>query len=125
MLSDMLRDVGRLVLTEGHPDAAAQLRDVLEAEAQSPSPTRVACLEIDDYDGPVPQASAYLLGLWGFAPAIIHTIAAQPLSDGHGGVTKFEWVVTFAGLRAAHASEHVDSSLTDYLTGERLLAGTR
>jgi len=122
VLSCMLRDVGRLVLTEGRPDAAAQLHGVLEAEPQAPSPARLAQLEIGAYGCSVPQASAYLLGLWGFAPAIVHTIAAQPLSGALGGVTKFEWVVDFATVRAAHPSEHVDSPIAGYMTSERLLA---
>jgi HD-like signal output (HDOD) protein/CheY-like chemotaxis protein len=122
VLSCMLRDVGRLVLTEGRPDAAAQLHGVIEAEPMVPSPARLAELEMQAYGCSVPQASAYLLGLWGFAPAIVHTIASQPLTEAHSGVTKFECVVNFADLRAAHPSEHVDSSLTDYMTSERLLS---
>lgn len=122
VLSCMLRDVGRLVLTEGRPEAAGELHGILEAEPETPSPARLAELEIAAYGCSVPQATAYLLGLWGFAPAIVHTIASQPLTDAHSGVTKFEWAVNFANLRAAHPAEHADSPIAGYLTSERLLS---
>jgi HD-like signal output (HDOD) protein len=121
-LSCMLRDVGALVLSEGRPEAAALLHAAVEAEAEPPSPPRLNELEIDAYGCSVPQVSAYLLGLWGFSPAIVHTIAAQPISETHLGVTKFEWLLSFAQLRAANPQEHVASILNDYMTEERALA---
>ncbi len=121
-LSCMLRDVGALVLTEGRPDAAAWLNAAIKAETEPPSWGRLAELEVSAYGCSVPQVSAYLLGLWGFAPAIVHTIAAQPLTDEHRGVTKFEWLLSFAQIRAAKPTEHVDSFLSDYMTSERALA---
>jgi HD-like signal output (HDOD) protein len=122
VLSCMLRDVGRLVLTEGRPEAAGQLHRLLEAEPEAPSPARLAKLEIDAYGCSVPHASAYLLGLWGFASAIVHTIASQPPTDDQDTVTKFEWVVAFATIRAAHPGEHVDTPLAGYMTSQRLQA---
>jgi HD-like signal output (HDOD) protein/CheY-like chemotaxis protein len=122
VLSCMLRDVGRLVLTEGRPDAAGLLQQVLAAEPEPPTAARLAQLEIAAYGCSVPQASAHLLGLWGFAPVIVHTIASQPLSEANSGVTKFEWVVNFADTRAARPTEHADSPLADFMSSERLLA---
>jgi len=122
VLSCMLRDVGRLVLTEGRPEAAGQLHHVLAAEDRPPSAERLAQLEISAYGCSVPQASAYLLGLWGFTPAIVHTIAAQPLTEAHDGVTKFEWIVSFANTRAADPNEPASSHLNDYMTSDRLRA---
>jgi HD-like signal output (HDOD) protein/CheY-like chemotaxis protein len=122
VLSCMLRDVGRLVLTEGRADAAAQLHAALQAEPETPSPARLGQLEIDAYGCTVPQASAYLLGLWGFAPAIVHTIASQPPTDVQDAVTKFEWVLHFATIRAADPDEHVALPVTDYLSSQRLHA---
>jgi HD-like signal output (HDOD) protein/CheY-like chemotaxis protein len=120
VLSCMLRDVGRLVLTEGRPDAAARLHRVLEGEPEVPSPARLVELEIDAYGCSVPQASAYLLGLWGFAPAIVHTIASQPPTDAQVAMTKFEWVVAFATIRAADPGEHVALPVTAFMTSHRL-----
>jgi HD-like signal output (HDOD) protein len=122
VLSCMLRDVGRLVLTEGRPDAAGQLHRALEDEPQPPSAERLAQLEVNAYGCSVPQASAYLLGLWGFAPVIVHTIAGQPVNDAHDAATKFEWVVDFATIRAANPVDHVARPPVGYLTSERLHA---
>lgn len=122
VLSCMLRDVGTLVLTEGRPDAAAELHAAVEAEPEPPSPPRLNELQLSAYGCSVPQVSAYLLGLWGFAPAIVHTIAAQPLTETHRGVTKYEWLLSFAHLRAINPTEHAASFLNDYMTSERVLA---
>jgi HD-like signal output (HDOD) protein/ActR/RegA family two-component response regulator len=122
VLSCLLRDVGTLVLAEGRPDAAGQLHTARSAEAEPPSGARLSELEISAYGCSVPQVSAYLLGLWGFAPAIVHTIAAQPLTDAHRGVTKFEWVLSFAQARATNPTQHAASCLNDYMTSERVLA---
>jgi HD-like signal output (HDOD) protein/CheY-like chemotaxis protein len=122
VLSCMLRDVGLLVLTEGRPDAAAQLQSAVAAEPEPPSPARLNELQLGAYGCSVPQASAYLLGSWGFAPAIVHTIAAQPLSDSQHGVTKFEHTLSFATARAGAPDEHITPPADDYLTTERALA---
>jgi|tagenome__1003787_1003787.scaffolds.fasta_scaffold20938228_2 HD-like signal output (HDOD) protein/ActR/RegA family two-component response regulator len=122
VLSCMLRDVGTLVLTEGRPEAAGQLHTAIAAEPEPPSPPRLCELEIGAYGCSVPQVSAYLLGLWGFAPAIVHTIAAQPLTETQQGVNAFEWLLSFAHNRAIAPGEHATSFMNDYLTSDRLRA---
>ncbi|HST82153.1 MAG TPA: HDOD domain-containing protein [Kineosporiaceae bacterium] len=122
VLSCMLRDVGLLVLTEGRPEATVQLLAAIDAEPEPPSAERLHELEISAYGCSVPQASAYLLGLWGFTPAIVHTIAVQPLAEGRPGVTKFERVLSFTTGRAGGSLEHIVPLADDYMTVERALA---
>jgi HD-like signal output (HDOD) protein/CheY-like chemotaxis protein len=118
VLACMLRDVGGLVLAESRPEAAVRL---LHAAAEGPvEPHRQAELELEAYGCTVPRASAYLLGLWGFAPAVIHTIAGYPLDSPGPGTTQFEHVLRFADLRTLNPFEPVVVEPGDYLTAERL-----
>jgi HD-like signal output (HDOD) protein/CheY-like chemotaxis protein len=71
-LACMLRDVGALVLAEGRPDAAARLNE----QPPAASPALIAELERTAYGCTVAEASAYLLGLWGFSPAVVHVVAS-------------------------------------------------
>jgi HD-like signal output (HDOD) protein/CheY-like chemotaxis protein len=119
VLSCMLRDVGGLVLAEGRPEAARQLTETAVAEGRI-DPVRQAELETEAFGCTVAQASAYLLGLWGFAPAVIHTIAGHPLLDPGPGTTPFEHVLRFAGLRILDPFSPVDLVPDDYLSAERL-----
>jgi HD-like signal output (HDOD) protein/CheY-like chemotaxis protein len=122
VLSCMLRDVGLLVLTEGRPEATVQLLATIEAEPEPPSPERLHDLEISAYGCSIPQASAYLLGLWGFTPAIVHTIAVQPLAADRPGVTKFERVLSFTAARAGGSMDHTAPLADDYMDADRALA---
>ena len=122
VLSSMLRDVGLLVLTEGRPEAAVALKTALEAEPEPISAQRRHELETAAYGCSIPQASAYLLGLWGFAPAIVHTIAAQPLTDTNHGVTQFERALNFATARASNAMGDLPLLVDDYMASDRMLA---
>jgi HD-like signal output (HDOD) protein/ActR/RegA family two-component response regulator len=120
VLSCMLRDVGGLVLAEGRPDVAHQLSEIATAEGPI-HPVRQADLETEAYGCTVTQASAYLLGLWGFAPAVIHTIAGCPLVDpAPAGTTPFEYVLGYTGLRTMDPVAPVEREPDDYLTKERL-----
>ena len=119
VLSCMLRDVGGLVLAEGRPDAALRLTELATAEGPI-DPIRQAELETEAYGCTVPEASAYLLGLWGFAPAVIHTIAGYPVVDPGPGTTSFEQVLRFTGLRLLHPYAPVELVPEDYLNAERL-----
>jgi HD-like signal output (HDOD) protein/ActR/RegA family two-component response regulator len=120
VLACMLRDVGGLVLAEGRPDAAARLL-AQAAGADGPlDPTDQAELELTAYGCTVPRASAYLLGLWGFAPAVIHTIAGYPLGVPGPGTNQFDHLLQFASLRTLNPYEPVIAEPGDYLTAERL-----
>jgi HD-like signal output (HDOD) protein/CheY-like chemotaxis protein len=122
MLSGLLRDVGGLVLAEGMPTAAAGLTEALAAEESPVLPIRVAELEQELYGCTSARASAYLLGLWGFTPSVVHTVAAHPLIDAGPGTSRFERVLDFAGRRAIDPDAVVVLAVDDYLTAERLNA---
>ena len=119
VLSCMLRDVGGLVLAEAHPEAALRLTELASADGPI-DPVRQAGLEVEAYGCTVARASAYLLGLWGFAPAVIHTVAGFPLTDPGPGTTVFEHVLRFTGLRALDPFAPVVVDEDSYLTPERL-----
>jgi HD-like signal output (HDOD) protein/ActR/RegA family two-component response regulator len=121
VLSCMLRDVGGLVLAEGRPEAALRLTELAAAEGPI-DPVRQARLEIEAYGCSVPRASAYLLGLWGFAPAVIHTVAGYPLTNPRPGSTPYDQVMWFTGLRGLDPFVPVVLPPDDYLTPGRLAA---
>jgi CheY-like chemotaxis protein len=124
VLSCMLRDVGGLVLAEARPDAAHRLTELAVTEGPI-DPIRQAELEIEAYGCTVPRASAYLLGLWGFAPAVIHTVVGYPLVTPGPGTSLFEHALRFAGLRVLDPFSAVHVEPDDYLTAERLAAWNR
>ncbi|HST81287.1 MAG TPA: HDOD domain-containing protein [Kineosporiaceae bacterium] len=119
VLSCMLRDVGGLVLAEGRPEAAHRLTEITLAEGPI-DPLRQAELEVEAYGCTVVQASAYLLGLWGFTPAVIHTVGGYPLVDPGPAATRFEYALRFAGLRDLDPFSPVCLESDDYLSAERL-----
>ncbi|MDP9825091.1 HD-like signal output (HDOD) protein [Kineosporia succinea] len=94
-LSCMLRDVGRLVLVEGLPDQADALARDLAARPLT-TPAEAAALEREYFGCTVSQASAHLLGLWAFAPAVAHTVAGFPLDPGDDRARRGELVLEFA-----------------------------
>jgi HD-like signal output (HDOD) protein len=122
VLSCMLRDVGGLVLAEGLPAAAAQLATAIADEPGPADPTHRAELEVAAYGCTIPQASAYLLGLWGFAPAVVHTIAGQPVTTPGPWTTRMEQVLGFAHLRVLDPDRTVARAPDPYLTAERMQA---
>ena len=124
VLSAMLRDVGGLVLAEGRPDAAQRLTEIALAEGPI-DPVRQAQLETEAYGCTVPRASAYLLGLWGFAPPVIHTIAGYPLVEAGPASTQYEQVLRFVGWRLLDPFSPVELEPDHYLAPERLEAWNR
>jgi HD-like signal output (HDOD) protein/CheY-like chemotaxis protein len=122
VLACMLRDVGALVLAEGMPKQAAELVEALAGE-DAPDQAIHAALEATAYGCTIPQASAYLLGLWGFASAMVHSVATQPLVQPWPGTSRTEYVVNFANLRAGAPLEQVPLDETDeYLNEARIMA---
>jgi HD-like signal output (HDOD) protein/CheY-like chemotaxis protein len=120
VLACMLRDLGTLVLAEGLPEAAAGLRAALAAEPDA-DPARRAELEVAAYGCPVPVASAYLLGLWGFAPTVVYTVAGQPLLEPGPATSHFELLLSFADRRVLAPDAPVVMASGGHLSDERLL----
>jgi HD-like signal output (HDOD) protein/ActR/RegA family two-component response regulator len=119
VLACMLRDVGGLVLAEGLPQVARGLTAATDAEPQPVDPQRLAQMESAAYGCTVAQASAYLLGLWGFAPAVVHTVATYPLAQHSPGSGRFEHVLSFASRRVLGQGDVFGPETDEYLTAER------
>jgi HD-like signal output (HDOD) protein/CheY-like chemotaxis protein len=73
-LAALLYDVGLLVLADRSPDGWAQCQAAAEADQAQAQAEAFGCT--------IGQASAYLLGLWGFHPVIVGALAEQPVSVG-------------------------------------------
>jgi len=121
VLSCMLRDVGRLVLAEGRPEATQHLQSCIDSEPTPPSATRLGELETEAYGCTVAQASAYLLGLWRFTSAVVRTVAVFPLPT-MDAATKFDRVLDFASARTRNPNDPYTPPLDEYLTEERVRA---
>jgi HD-like signal output (HDOD) protein/ActR/RegA family two-component response regulator len=124
VLACMLRDVGALVLAEGMPKQAGELTVAVEAAKASGTATPAirAGLEAAAYGCTIPQASAYLLGLWGFAAAMVQAVATQPLVRAGPGTARTEYVVDFAHQRALDPFQPVAAADDDeYLDANRVL----
>lgn len=98
-LAGMLLEVGALVLARGRPEQTRELET--EARAQAPGrhllePVPRRALERRHYGCSVPEASAYLLGLWGFSPHVVHLVASQPVPVTTPGATPSEVLITVA-----------------------------
>lgn len=119
VLACMLRDVGGLVLAEAMPAAALELGGRAPGSGE-PDPVSVSGREEEVYGCTVAQASAYLLGLWGFTPPVVHTVATYPLHAAEPGTTQYEWVLLFASLWSQDAPEDMMPGPNEYLTTERL-----
>lgn len=100
-LASMLRDVGVLVLASGCPDAARRLSALTGADPTVlDDPRHVAELERAEYGCTVPQASAYLLGLWGFSHQVVSLVAGQPTPLDSPGASPSELLLTVVHQRA-------------------------
>jgi HD-like signal output (HDOD) protein/CheY-like chemotaxis protein len=122
VLSCMLRDVGRLVLAEGRPDVAQQLQLNIDHDPCPVSPVRLAELESSAFGCTSAQASAYLLGLWGFSSAVVRTVAVFPLTTMDRSATRFDRVLDFASARSGRTHEQYAVQMDGYMTQERARA---
>lgn len=93
-LTALLRDLGLLALAA---DVAAydQVRAVSREDQWARSQA-----ELDAFGCTVPEASAYILGLWGLPEPVVEAIACQPTRPDDIGTTPVAHVVSFAHHRA-------------------------
>jgi HD-like signal output (HDOD) protein len=116
-LAALLAEVGLLVLAPGEPDGWALLRDQRE---ELPS----AALERDAFGCTVGEASAYLLGLWGFPVGAVAATAAQPLdlSDPEtiAGAAPAALAVAFAHRKALGHVDPATLARSTYLDDRRV-----
>jgi len=92
-LTALLRDLGLLVLA-ANIAAFDQVRAVSTGD-----PWVRSRAEMDAFGCTVPEASAYLLGLWGFSELVVDAVACQPTRPDDTGATSVAQVVSFAHHR--------------------------
>jgi len=93
-LTALMRDLGLLALA-ADVDAYDRVRAVSTEDQWARSQA-----ELDAFGCTVPEASAYILGLWGFAEPVVEAIACQPTRPDDTGATPIAQVVGFAHRRA-------------------------
>lgn len=99
VLAALLRDVGMLVLAAGMPGPFAALGE--QASAAGARTPRDSCeVERATFGCTVTEASACLLGLWGFAELMVHMLATQPVAGDDEGASVAEHVLAAADLWA-------------------------
>lgn len=93
-LSALLRDLGLLML-------AADIAGYDQVRAVPPEDQWARSnAELEAFGCTVPEASAYLLGLWGFSESVVEAVACQPTRPEDSATTPVSHVVSFAHLRA-------------------------
>ncbi|MFG1922198.1 HDOD domain-containing protein [Cryptosporangium sp. NPDC048952] len=73
-LAGVLHDIGLLAQVTARPDGWATLRGITD-------PRERATAEVAAFGCTSAQASAYLVGLWGFPDAVLEPLVAQPAHD--------------------------------------------
>jgi HD-like signal output (HDOD) protein len=116
-LAALLSEVGLLVLAPGDPDGWARLR------AREDDVPRAAA-EREAFGCTVGEASAYLLGLWGFPVGAVAAAAAQPLDltdpDVVMGPAPAALAVAFAHRKALGEAEPQMLARSTYLDDRRI-----
>jgi HD-like signal output (HDOD) protein len=116
-LAALLAEVGLLVLAPGDPDGWARLR---ARQEEFPS----AAAEREAFGCSVGEASAYLLGMWGFPVGAVAATAAQPLdlSDPEivAGAAPAALAVGFAHRKAYGHAEPESIARSDYLDDRKV-----
>lgn len=111
----MLHQVGLPILVGAHPEQWVVVR---QGRAEDLSARQD--LEIEAFGCSVSQASAYLLGLWGFNEPVVEAIATQPAEPGAPGVPPASLLLSFARRVVHHPGAEQPFSADGYLTKERL-----
>jgi HD-like signal output (HDOD) protein/ActR/RegA family two-component response regulator len=112
----MLHQVGLPILVGARPRqwAAVQPVGVVDLDAARD-------LERETFGCTITQASAYLLGLWGFNGSVVEAIAAQPADPADPGVTPAALLLSFARRAVDIPGGEQPFSGSGYLTGDRLI----
>ncbi len=93
-ITALLRDLGLLVLAGNDPEGYDLVRRVPPEDIWA-----VSQAELASFGCTVPEASAYLLGLWGFAEPVIQAVACQPAQISGPPVSPVAHAVGFAHRR--------------------------
>ncbi len=68
------------------------------------------------------QASAYLLGLWGFSDRVVHTVGGQPVPADSPGSSPEDLALGYAHQRSVRPASPVAAELVSRVNGDRLAA---
>lgn len=109
-LTALLRDLGLLVLAANDPDAYETVKQVPQEDIWAVSQAEIAA-----FGCTVPEASAYLLGLWGFAEPVIQAMACQPAQIAGPPVSAVAHAVGFAHRRLHQRVVQPESDATSWL----------
>ncbi len=114
-LAGLLHDIGLLVLAAGNPAAWDVLR------AGEPGDVWAAAERQTEVFGcSATEASAYLLGLWGFPEGVVNAVADQPTSSVDASAAPASQLLTVARRWAADPGDRVDPMPGGWLTADRL-----
>ncbi|MFI5952409.1 HDOD domain-containing protein [Cryptosporangium sp. NPDC051539] len=112
-LSGLLHTVGLLVQIGANPAGWERVREA------SVDPWSQAAAEREAFACTSTQASAYLLGLWGFAEPIVHTVLEQPVCPEDLLATPAACALTYARVRVGWPGAALPEDSGGYLTAER------
>jgi HD-like signal output (HDOD) protein/CheY-like chemotaxis protein len=113
-LSGLLHNVGLLVQVGVNPDGWDRVRE------GSSDVWSQAMAEEEVFGCTATRASAYLLGLWGFAEPIVQTVLEQPVSPDDLIATPAACALSFARARVDYPGTEVVPAPDGYLTPKRL-----
>ncbi|GAA3392944.1 response regulator [Cryptosporangium minutisporangium] len=113
-LSGLLHSVGLLVQVSASPGGWELVRE------GSRDPWAQAEVEVGVFGCTSTQASAYLLGLWGFAEPIVHAVLEQPVRPEDPMATPAAHTLAYARMRAGYPKAEIAGAPGTYLSPERL-----
>ena len=114
-LSGLLHNVGLLVQVSTNPAGWEKIQEQPPTDIWSQD-----AAEIRTFGCTATRASAYLLGLWGFADTIVHTLLAQPADPQAKETSPSAWLLFYARARAVYPSMDLPSGPETYLNAERV-----
>jgi len=114
-LSGLLHNVGLLVQVSADPHGWERIEQEAPADIWAQGEA-----EITAFGCTATQASAYLLGLWGFADQIVHAVLAQPLHPDSTSATPAAWTLFYSRTRAQYPGTSLPTGPDHYLTAERV-----
>ena len=113
----LLHEVGITVLAAAQPQAWQAVR-----ERGPLDPWTAHEVQVGAFGCSATEASAYLLGLWGFAETVVEAIADQPARSGDLTATPAALVLSASRTRALDAEAVVAPEPAGFLTADRLRA---
>jgi len=115
----LLHEVALPVLAGTHPGAWAALR---QAAAAHLGPEVERQLEVEHFGCATTEASAYLLGLWGFSEPVVEAIAAQPSTPDDPAALPAALLIGYARGHVLFPTTPPATYQAGYLTPDRLVS---